>query len=131
MAKPDGDDSVQTDDDAGVSPANKGLDQFSRRKLKLFELYENGLITKDVFRCRIDQLLREKREAEKEPATLSTVESRKAHQSRSLRPQGNFREAIDRIVVADGSFRVVSERVPETRGRGGSQSGYLSVKSGP
>ena len=40
MAKPDGDDSVQTDDDTGVSPAKNAQEQFSRRKLRLFEVDE-------------------------------------------------------------------------------------------
>ena len=72
----------------------------------VFELYENGLISKDVFRYRIEHLLQERKETEEEPAALCGTESRRAHQSQSGSPQGRFRDVIERIVVGDDSCRI-------------------------
>ena len=101
----------------------------TRRKLRLFELYENGLITKDVFRCRIERLLREGRESkgEKEPVILSREKYRKTHMSQSEGPQPLLSAAIDLTLVANCSYRHLPERVTETPGKGVDQGTCRSI----
>ena len=45
---------------SGFCAAMKALEQSNGRKPKLFELYERGRVTDEVFRCRIEQFMRER-----------------------------------------------------------------------